>query len=120
VDENENSVITFLSSKTILKSMSKKLELSIEFTSTTLAMSGNITGVFLFKVMCMLCTQVRWVSCHHSMVCLQVADGGDGLQILRVAVTILNEQSLTVNKGWSSCLGVGCGANTSLKKISFL
>jgi hypothetical protein len=43
----------------------------------------------------------------------QVADGGDGLQIWRVAANILNKQSQTVDKGWSSNLGVGRGANNS-------
>jgi hypothetical protein len=40
----------------------------------------------------------------------RVADGGDGLQIWRVAVNISNKQSRTANKGWSSSLGVGRGA----------
>jgi hypothetical protein len=43
----------------------------------------------------------------------QVADGGNGLQIWRVAVNILNKQSRTADKGWSSNLGVGHGANNS-------
>jgi hypothetical protein len=37
----------------------------------------------------------------------QVADGGNGLQIWRVAANILNKQSRTADKGWSSSLGVG-------------
>jgi hypothetical protein len=41
-------------------------------------------------------------------------DGGDGLQIWRVAANILNKQSRTADKGWSSSLGVGRGANNSL------
>jgi hypothetical protein len=43
----------------------------------------------------------------------QVEDGGDGLQIWRIAVNILNKQSRTADKGWSSRLGVGSGANNS-------
>jgi hypothetical protein len=35
----------------------------------------------------------------------------NGLQILRVAVNILNKQPRTEDKGWSSSLGVGSGAN---------
>jgi hypothetical protein len=54
-----------------------------------------------------------WVPCHHGMVHPQVADGGDGLQIWKVAVNILNKQSRTADKGWSSSLGVGRGANNS-------
>jgi hypothetical protein len=41
----------------------------------------------------------------------QVADGGEGLQIWRVAANILNKQSWIVDKGWPSSLGVGRGAN---------
>jgi hypothetical protein len=52
----------------------------------------------------------------------QVADGGDALQIWRVAANILNKQSRTADKGWSSSLGVGRGAKKLLivKKISLL
>jgi hypothetical protein len=51
----------------------------------------------------------------------QVADGGDGLQIWRVAANILNKQSQEIDKGWSSSLGVVRGANNSSPyKISLL
>jgi hypothetical protein len=56
---------------------------------------------------------VRWVPCHHGMTRPQVADGGNGLQIWRVAANLLNKQSGTAGKGWSSSLGVGGGANNS-------
>jgi hypothetical protein len=36
----------------------------------------------------------------------------EGLQIRRVAAHILNKQSRTANKGWSSSLGIGRGANS--------
>jgi hypothetical protein len=46
----------------------------------------------------------------------QIADGGDGLQIWRVAANILNKQTRTADKGWASSLGVGLGPyNSSLK-----
>jgi hypothetical protein len=45
--------------------------------------------------------------------CPEVADGGEDLQIWRVAANILNKQSQTAEKGWSSSLGVGRGANNS-------
>jgi hypothetical protein len=48
------------------------------------------------------------------MACPQVADGGDDLQIWKVAANIFNKQLWTANKGLSSSLGVGCGANNSL------
>jgi hypothetical protein len=45
--------------------------------------------------------------CHHSMAHRQVADGGDGLQIWRVAANILSKQSWTADRvvlqlgGWA-------------------
>jgi hypothetical protein len=39
----------------------------------------------------------------------QVADGGDGLQIWRVAANIMNKKSRKADKGWSSTLEVGWG-----------
>jgi hypothetical protein len=63
---------------------------------------------------------VRWVPCHHGMERPQVADGGDALQLWREAANILNKQSRTADKGWSSSLGVERGANNSPSKISML
>jgi hypothetical protein len=64
---------------------------------------------------------VRWVLRHHNMARRQVTDGGDGLQMWRVAANILNKQSRTADKRWSSSLGVGHGANNfSPYKISLL
>jgi hypothetical protein len=42
----------------------------------------------------------------------QVADGGDVLQIWRVAENIMNKQSRKAEKGWSSSLRVGRGAHS--------
>jgi len=36
--------------------------------------------------------------CHHDMARPQVVDGGDGLQIWRVAVNILNKQLRSADK----------------------
>jgi hypothetical protein len=43
----------------------------------------------------------------------QVKDGGDGLQIWKVAMNISQNQSLTANKGRFFSLGVRCGVNDS-------
>jgi hypothetical protein len=48
--------------------------------------------------------------CHHGMARPQVADGGDALQFWTEAMNILNKQSRTADKVWSSRLGVGRGA----------
>jgi len=34
-------------------------------------------------------SQIKWIHCHHSMACLEVADGGDGLQVWRPARDLL-------------------------------
>jgi hypothetical protein len=51
----------------------------------------------------------RWVPCHHGMARPQVAD--EVLRVRRVAANVMNKQSRTADKGWSSSLGVGSGAN---------
>jgi hypothetical protein len=56
---------------------------------------------------CFMQVHVKWVHCHHGMVRPRVADRGDGLQIWWVAANILNRQSRTADRGWSSSLGVG-------------
>ena len=55
---------------------------------------------------------------HHGMARPRVADGGTASN-MEGAANILNEQSRIANKGWSSSLGVGRGANISslLKRI---
>jgi hypothetical protein len=47
------------------------------------------------------------------MVHPQVAVGGDGLRIWRVAENVLNNQLLIASNGRSPSLRVGCGANNS-------
>jgi hypothetical protein len=68
-------------------------------------------AVLKFTLFVDLPPHVKWVHCHHSMVRPLVADRGYGLQIWRVAANILNKQSRTADRGWSSSLGVGQGAN---------
>jgi hypothetical protein len=52
------------------------------------------------------------------MACPQAADGGMASWMWRAAVNILNKQLRTADKGWSSSLGVGRGANKfSLQKL---
>jgi hypothetical protein len=43
---------------------------------------------------------------HHGMVRPQVVDGGDGLQLWRVAANKMNKHSRAADKEWSSSLGV--------------
>jgi hypothetical protein len=69
--------------------------------------------ILCFLKPCIFLLHVRWVPCHHGMACLQIADGGDTLQFWRVAANILNKQWRTADKGSSSSLGVGRGANNS-------
>jgi hypothetical protein len=55
---------------------------------------------------------LKWDPCHHGVADPQVAAGGDSLHIWRVYATIMNKQSLTDNKGWSSNLRVQWVAKT--------
>jgi hypothetical protein len=48
----------------------------------------------------------------------QDADGGDALQVWRVAANILNKQSRTAGKGWSSSLGVDWVLQIAVKKLA--
>jgi hypothetical protein len=45
-------------------------------------------------------SHVKCVPCHHGIARTQVADGGDGFQIWRVAAIILNKHSLTSDREW--------------------
>jgi hypothetical protein len=50
------------------------------------------------------------------MVHLEIVDGGDSLQIWRVAVNILNKQLWTANKQGLSAWGLGSGLTTPNNK----
>jgi hypothetical protein len=63
-----------------------------------------------------LSVAMLWITCHHGMMCPQVADG-DSLQIRMVAANILNKQSWTADRGWPSSFGVERGANNPHCKI---
>jgi hypothetical protein len=56
---------------------------------------------------------VKWVPCHHGRARSQVVEGGDGLQIWRVAANILNKQYRTADKGRFSSLGAWRGVDNS-------
>jgi hypothetical protein len=58
-------------------------------------------------------THIRWAPCHHGMARPQVADGGDGLQMCKIAANTLNKQSRAAENGWFSSLGVRHEANNS-------
>jgi len=68
------------------------------------------------------CDGVRYVTftllygdlcpCHHGMTFLRLRMQ-ERPPISRIAANILNKQSRTADKGWSSSLGVGRGANNS-------
>jgi hypothetical protein len=55
--------------------------------------------------------RVNCVPCHHGTARPQVAGGGDGLQIWRLAANMLNKKSRMANTGWSSSLWDGWGDN---------
>jgi hypothetical protein len=59
---------------------------------------GDYIYVYICVYMCPY-IHVRWVSYHHGMARPKVADGGDALQVWRVATNILNKQSRAADKG---------------------
>jgi len=46
--------------------------------------------------------QRKGVSYRHGMARPQVTDGADGLPMWKVAVNVFDDESRTVDKGWSS------------------
>jgi hypothetical protein len=50
----------------------------------------------------------------------RIADGGDGFNVWRVTTNVLNNQSQTVDKRWSSSLDVEPGANNSSPKNTIM
>jgi len=48
---------------------------------------------------------------RHGMAHSWVTDGGDGLQVWKVAKNTLNKRSQAADNGWSSSLRVGREAN---------
>jgi hypothetical protein len=59
----------------------------------------NFTLLY-FTLLCYILTSthVNVGPCHHGMTRPRVADGGDGLQIWRLAANIWNKQSRTADK----------------------
>jgi hypothetical protein len=56
---------------------------------------------------------IRWVPCHHGMARTHVAMEEKACRYGGVIVNILNKQSRTADKGWSSSIEVGLGSNNS-------
>jgi len=59
-------------------------------------------------------------SCHHGMARPRIGDGGDGLQILKVAVNILDKQPQQPIRGGPPAWGLGEGLTTPHRKKTFL
>jgi hypothetical protein len=76
-------------------------------------MSGGIISVPIIFCGAKWSFSILCGSHHHGMVCSWVAEGGDNLHIWRVIANILNKESCTANKGWSSSmLGLDKGLTT--------
>jgi hypothetical protein len=52
---------------------------------------------------------VKWFPCQHGTARPQVADGGDGFKIWRVAANIMNKLSRTADRGGPPAWGLGGG-----------
>jgi len=64
-----------------------------------------------------VCVSHYVVSCHHGMTRPRVTDGGDGLQIWRVAANVSNKQSRTADMGSPPAWGLVEGLTNSHRKI---
>jgi hypothetical protein len=72
--------------------------------------TAKTSHVKFFSICRIQMTHVKWVPCHHGKARPQVADGGDSLQIWRVAANILNKQSRIADRGGTPAWGLGGGA----------
>jgi len=69
---------------------------------------SDLTNKFMYSLTSFVITLSSHVNvgpCHQDVTDRLIADRGDGLQIWWVAAEILNKQSRTAVKGWSSRLG---------------
>jgi hypothetical protein len=73
---------------------------------------GSALTLFILVNFDLYVSNGKWVSCLYGTASPQVTDGGHGLQIW-IAENILNIQSQTADKGWSSSLGITRGGNNS-------
>jgi hypothetical protein len=67
--------------------------------------------------MSILCApfHINWIPCHHGTARTQTADGGDGLQIWRVAANVLTCRGQSTMDG-PPALGWGVGLTTPNRK----
>jgi hypothetical protein len=82
---------------------------------TPLPLPLSMPGIFdrvrdykkgLLEKICFILSLLTW-PCYHNMVCPQIAAGGDGFQIWRIPVNMLNNQLQATDSSWSFILG-GC------------
>jgi hypothetical protein len=67
-------------------------ELSCFLGEDNVAKIGFFPGTFL-RLLWLL--YIKWLACHHSMACPQVADGGNDHHLWMVIANLLNKQSWT-------------------------
>jgi hypothetical protein len=79
-------VILFCSGKNIQLSKTLSLHLKLRLCIYIRLVLSHFFHIPIYLFLCYV------GHCHHSMACPQVVDGGDGLQIWRVAINILNKQ----------------------------
>jgi hypothetical protein len=84
-----------------------------ERAKTFFALDRAGTAIGRVSFICDLMCVFMLPRCQHGMARFQVSDGRDGLQIWRVTENILNKQSRTADRGWSSRFGVGRGTYNS-------
>jgi hypothetical protein len=72
--------------------------------------SNQCEMVQFLSIILFVLQTAKWVSHHHGMVCPQDADGGNDLQIWKVAANVLNKQSQKPTSGgtvaWGQLLAI--------------
>ena len=92
-----------------------KLGLPLDISNFTCSLTTKHLGFGSYlniSFTCIFISRVRWVLVTTAYRVLRLRME-ERLPIWRVAANILNTQSRTADKGWSSSLGVGRGANNS-------
>jgi hypothetical protein len=80
----------------------------------------NTGGISFVRPWYVKILPVNEVHCYHGMARPHVADGGDGQQVRRAVVNILNKQSRTADRGWTSSLEAGRRDNNPHRNTPYL
>lgn len=123
--------VSFYLSEQILASflyICRQLTCFLQSSASSLSNKCSVTNILLVLQYCntrhiamlQLCNtwqiKVKWHPCHQGMICSDITDGADILQVWWTVINMLDIQLQSANKGWSSSLKVGHEANYPIHK----